>query len=122
MNLENEAEDQLNIYVIPKNISTRIEFFPGFGMKEIGIMIIGAVIGACAAAIFWFLQGSPLWFGIAVPTGAFGFFIGKPNPRTGRNILDIIKDQRDYKSKPQRYFYRYGSWREENGIISKKQR
>lgn len=120
MDFGDQNEIETNIYVIPKNISTRIEFFPGFGMLEIGIMIIGVVIGACVAAIIWFIQGSPLWFGLMVPSGAFGFFIGKPNPRTGRNVLDILKDQRDYKSKPQRYFYRYGSWREENGNLSKK--
>jgi hypothetical protein len=118
--MNEEKEEKQNIYVIPKNISSRIEFFPGFGMKEVGIMLIGIVIGACIGAIGWFIEGSPLWFGLIVPAGAFGFFLGKPNPRTGRNILDILKDQRDYKSKPQRYFYRYGSWRENNGIVSKK--
>jgi len=106
-----QSEFELKPYVVPKNVKTRIEFFSGFGMKEVGMILLAGMVGACLGLILWFIQGSPLWLGLAIPTGSFGFFLSKQNPRTGRNTLDILKDMRQYRNKPKRYYYRHGEGR-----------
>jgi len=106
-----EQEIDLKIYVIPKNVHARFEFFTGFGFKELGIVLIAALIGFSLGSIIWFFSGSKVPFLLCVPTAAFGFFLSRPNPRTGRSALSLIKDSRAFNSKQKRYFYRFGSGR-----------
>jgi hypothetical protein len=106
-----DSEDDIKTYFIPKNVKARFELFEGFGLKEAVIVIIGAFIGLSLGLILWFITNKVFLLGFFVPGGAMGFLISKPNPRTGRNALDIIKDSRSYNSRPKRYFYRYGDGR-----------
>ncbi|WP_054029114.1 PrgI family protein [Bacillus sp. FJAT-28004] len=108
-----EENIEFKPYVVPKNVKSRFEIFNGFGMKELAMVLIGGLIGACLGLIIMFIVGSPLWLGLTVPGGALGFFIGKPDPRTGRNTFDLINDVRRFKGKPTRYYYRFGDGRGE---------
>ena len=106
-----EQEIDLKIYVIPKNVHARFEFFTGFGFRELGIVLIAALIGFSLGSIIWLFSETKAAFLLCVPTGAFGFFLSKPNPRTGKSALQLIKDARAFNSKQKRYFYRFGSGR-----------
>lgn len=106
-----EQNIDLKIYVIPKNVNARFEFFEGFGFKEIGIVFIAAVIGLFIGWIIWLFSGSTIPFFLCVPTAALGYFVSKPDPRTGMSALNLIKDAKDFGSKQKRYFYRFGSGR-----------
>lgn len=104
-------EEELKSYIVPKNVKTRVEFFTGFGFKEVAIVLIAAAMGLCLGLLLLAITGSPISLGLFVPTSAFGFLVSKPNPRTGRSALDIIKDLRKYNARPKKYQYRYGSGR-----------
>ncbi|MGE7828543.1 PrgI family protein [Paenibacillus sp. NPDC093718] len=99
-------------YFIPKNVKTRVELLPGFGIKELLIVLVGAVIGLILSFIIFFFSKSPMSFLVVVLFAALSFFLAKPEPRTGRNALDLLKDIRSFKSKPSRYYYRFGEGRE----------
>lgn len=111
--LEREIEEDISLkpYVIPKNINTRFEIFEGFGMRELAYIGLTGLIGLCLGLIIWFFTKQPGWMGLAIPTGSIGFFFGKPNPRTGRNSFDLIRDIRRFNAKPKRYYYKFGDGR-----------
>jgi uncharacterized membrane protein (Fun14 family) len=47
-----EQEKKVTQYLIPANVTTRFEFFEGFGWSELKIVVIACLIGT---AIFWLL-------------------------------------------------------------------
>ncbi|PAD71349.1 PrgI family protein [Paenibacillus campinasensis] len=99
-------------YYIPKNVKARFEVVPGFGIKELGIVLSCAVIGLIVAAGIFSVSKSALSFLLVLVFGGIGFVLSKPDPRTGRSPLSLYKDVRAYKSKPKRYYYRFGDGRE----------
>ncbi|TVX85626.1 PrgI family mobile element protein [Paenibacillus agilis] len=106
-----ESEDDYKPYIVPKNVKARFEFFPGIGVREIAMILLAGIVGLSVGFIFNFITGSILWVGLAIPTGAFMTLLVKPNPRTGRNTLDILKDMRRFKASPKRYYYQFGEGR-----------
>lgn len=101
------------MYLIPKNVKTRFEFFTGFGWKELLITFIGLTIGT----IFFFLLGlftqSLLRLLFVVVGGIAGFMVCKADPRTGQSLLSLVSNFRNFKSKNQTYYYVFGSGRKE---------
>lgn len=52
-------------YLVPRDVQTRTEIFPGFGFAELGAVVIGAVIGAILQLLPWVLPipaGPKLFF------------------------------------------------------------
>lgn len=109
--MNEEEEINTKPYIVPKNVKVRFEIFDGFGIKELAYLLACALIGVCFGLIVWFISGSPLWMGLVVPFGAFGYFFGVPNPRTGRNSFDLLYDVRRFKRRQKRYYYKFGSGR-----------
>ena len=106
-----EREIDLKIYFIPKNVKTRFEFFDGYGLREAGITLIFTLCGLALGFILWLFFGRDILLFLFLPAGALGFFLSKPDPRTGKSALMLIRDVRDFNSKQKRYFYRFGSGR-----------
>lgn len=114
MQFDNTLEDPADIYkiyIIPKNVKARFELFPGIGIREIVLIAVSTLVGLCIGLVIFLLSGSLLWVGLALPPGAFMYLVCKPNPRTGRNMMQIMTDKRKFNSRPKRYDYRYGSGR-----------
>lgn len=42
-------------YLVPREVKTRTEIFPGFGYAELGAVLLGAVIGAILQLVPWVL-------------------------------------------------------------------
>lgn len=53
--MENNEDKKVTQYLIPANVTTKFEFFPGFGWYEFKIVLIACIIGT----IFFFLLGVP---------------------------------------------------------------
>lgn len=124
-------------YLVPANVTTRFEFFEGFGWYEFRIVLITLAIGT---AIF-FLLGIPsktvrLTSGIfqgygdgklkrvsIIPPGARALFIlipvlgaylvSKRDKTSNMSLLTIIKSSKEFKKKQKLYLYKYNSGREE---------
>ncbi|NFL43538.1 hypothetical protein FDB61_17885 [Clostridium botulinum] len=63
--MESFEDKKITQYLIPANVTTRFEFFPGFGWYEFKIVITACIIGF----IFFFLLGLPKkTVSTAVPT------------------------------------------------------
>jgi hypothetical protein len=92
-------------------VKTRLEIFPGFGLKELAIVLVAAVFGLAIALVLFFFTNGIYWFLLVIPFGFGGFMIGKPIARTGRSGLDLVRDTRNYRSKPNTYYYRFGDGR-----------
>ena len=101
--------------MIPKNVRARLEFFPGFGFRELGITVLGLGIGAIISFLIYLITNHVFSFLFAVIGCTFGFLLSKPEPHTGKSPLSLIKDIRQYNSKPKRYYYRFGEGRNKNG-------
>jgi len=98
-------------YLIPKNIRTRFEFFPGIGIVELLYIVIGLAI----AFILYKLTGlftksfyRLIYFviGFLIP-----FALVYQEPRNGVSLLRVLKDLKKFKSKPRRYIYVHGKGR-----------
>lgn len=99
------------MYFVPKNVKSRFEIVPGVGLPELTVILIAAAVGIGISYLLFLLTSVIFCFVIAVFFSAFGIFVAKPHPVTGKNALTMLKDLQAYKLKQKRYYYRYGSGR-----------
>lgn len=98
-------------YLIPKNVRTRLEFFTGFGFKELGLLLAGLFVGGILAGLVYLITHSFFCLVLLALGGGIGFILGRQDPRTGMNALDFFKAWKSFQSKRKRYFYKYGDGR-----------
>lgn len=107
------SQQQANEYLIPKNVNTRFQFFPGFGWFELGVVLCGVIIGVI---IFFILNvfTNSIWraFSIIVPT-VIAFAIVQRDEKTGMSILSLINDYKKFNLSQKRYLYIYGKGRKD---------
>ena len=100
-------------YLIPKNVKTRFEIFEGFGWKELFMTLAGVAVGG----IFFFLLGlltkSFARIFIVALFGSAGFSLGKENPKNGLSLLTFLISLKEFQKRPKRYYYIFGSGRED---------
>lgn len=99
------------LYLVPKNVKTRFEFFTGFGWKELFITLIGFVIGVALFFIIGLITKSMLRILILIIPTIAAFMICRADPRTGLNLLQLINNFKNFKTKTQTYFYIFGEGR-----------
>lgn len=88
-----------------------MEFFPGFGFRELGLVILGLTAGGILFTPVYLLTRSAFSLVFFALGGSLGFFLGRQDPRTGLNALDLLKAWKAYQSSRKRYFYKYGDGR-----------
>lgn len=103
------------MYMIPNNVQARYEIFPGFGMIELLMTVVGSAIGI---AVFFILNFIRLPLVISVVVGVLfpviAFLLSMSNPKTGLSLLTMIKHFREYRERQNRYFYVFGTGRLED--------
>lgn len=100
------------MYLVPKNVGGRFEFFEGFGIKELIFCALGALVGLGLTFVLSSFTGSAFAKIIPVPgVTALVFFTVREDPRIGKSILTNMLDQRKFLSKPRRYYYVFGDGR-----------
>jgi len=99
------------MYLIPKNVKSRFEFFTGFGFRELAITSLGLAIGGILFFIVGFVTASFARIFLIALGGGIGFFLSIPDPREGKSLLHRIQDFREFNSRPKKYFYVFGSGR-----------
>ena len=97
-------EDNRTLYLIPRNVETRFQFFPGFGWVEIGAIVGGVLVGS----IFYWLLGlfthSVFRFLFFILFPGVTFFIFKPTP-DGQNLFKILVWLKKWSLRKKRYLY-----------------
>lgn len=102
------------MYLIPKNVGGRFEFFDGFGIKELIFCAVGALLGAGITYLLTLVTQSTFLKIIPIPgITAIVFFIVREEPRLGKSMLSNFIDQKKFVSKPRRYFYIFGEGRKQ---------
>lgn len=101
-------------YLIPKNIRTRFEFFPGIGIIELLYIVAGLIVALLLflfTGIFTKSFYRLIYFvvGFLVP-----FALVYQEPRNGMSLLRVLKDLKKFKSKPRKYIYVYGKGRSDD--------
>lgn len=110
--LEMLSDKDKDSYLIPKNVKTRFEFFNGFGWRELFLTLTGIAIGSVIYILSGLFTDSIFRVIIIFVFGAIGFFASHSDPRTGKNVIDFLRDLKMYKSKQKRYMYVFGKGRE----------
>ncbi|MCR3922065.1 MAG: PrgI family protein [Firmicutes bacterium] len=96
------------MYLIPRNVRQRFEFFPGMGFKELFLIIGGLAAGLVIFLLLGLFTKSVARIIIFGLTAAIGYFLGKADPRSGKNVLDIIRDAKHWQLTQKRYLYVFG--------------
>ncbi|MEW9082404.1 PrgI family mobile element protein [Caldanaerobacter subterraneus] len=99
------------MYQVPKNISAKFEFFPGFGWKELFFVLAGLSLGFFVYLILSIFTHSPArYLAVFIFTG-LAYFLVIPGP-DGNSVLNLIKYYLKWSKKQKRYLYVQGGCRE----------
>lgn len=93
------------MYLIPRNISKRFEFFPGFGWMELLITLIAAVVGLGISFLLGLIMLHPGRFLISLFTTGVGYMAGKPIMPDGSTALDMILHMKNFASSQKLYLF-----------------
>lgn len=97
------------MYQVPKNISAKFEFFPGFGWKELFYVLLGLLTGFLVYVVLSLFTHSPArYLGVVLFTG-LAYFAVIPGP-DGNSILSLIKYYLKWSKKQRRYLYKQGGY------------
>ena len=96
------------MYLIPRNVRQRFEFFPGMGYKELFMVLGGFVIGLCCFFLLGLFTGSAARLLIVGLTTSMGYFLGRAEPRSQKTVMSMIKDAKHWKLTQQTYLYVVG--------------
>ena len=96
------------MYLIPRNISNKFEFFPGWGWKELLILLVGLGIGGVISLLLGLITPSPARFLPILFFGGIGYVASQPVLADGSSALQIIKYYRQFKSGQKLYLYEKG--------------
>lgn len=92
------------MYLIPRNVTARFEFFPGFGWFELAAVVAGALVGLALFFLSGLFTKSVVRFVLFVMPPGLAFFVTKQGPN-GQSLLDLIRQWRRWSMAQRRYLY-----------------
>ena len=98
------------MYLIPRNISKRFEFFPGWGWKELFITLIGAAIGLGFSTLLGLIISSPGRYLVALFMTGIGYLSTLAIMPDGSTALDMIQHKKRYRVNQKLYLYEKGGY------------
>ncbi len=110
-------------YLIPSNVKSRFEFFPGFGWIELGLTVGGIMVGGILYFLIGFLnQSFIVRFLPGVIITSVMFLGSVQNPRTGFSPFSFFRRQKRYQQQQNRFRYVFcsGGGLDDSKIIRKK--
>lgn len=104
---EQEKQSKKKKLQIPANVSDRQEFFVGFGMEELKVVGVGAIIGGILAVLIYllireFIVPFFIWLIAIYISFAFSF-----RNKYGENAIEKIKYFFEYRRHQKIYLYQY---------------
>ncbi|HBQ26676.1 MAG TPA: PrgI family protein [Syntrophomonas sp.] len=98
------------MYLIPRNISNRFEFFPGWGWQELIMLLIGLGTGVLICFLLGLVTHSPARFIPVLLLGAIGYMATKPIMADGSTAIQIIRYMQRYNHSQKLYLYQKGGF------------
>lgn len=95
------------MYLIPRNISSRFEFFPGWGWNELFLLLAGLAIGVLMFLIIGLVAAGPIRVIPGMFFGFLGFISGQPviNDST---LIEVLKSMLSFRRSQKLYLYQKG--------------
>lgn len=105
-------ETPLTLY-IPLGVKTEVEFFPGFGKKQMLQAAIGSMIFGLVAFLIWLITGSVSGTVVAVLAGIAGSVMMTAKDANNLSVVDQCVNMFRFAKSQKYYPYRYGEeWEE----------
>lgn len=98
------------MYLIPRNISNRFEFFPGWGWRELIMLLVGLGTGVLICFLLGLVTHSPARFIPIILFGAIGYMSTQPIMADGSTALQIIKYMQQHNRSQKLYLYQKGGF------------
>jgi len=95
----------LREYQIPRNVSAKFEFWPGFGWVELLITTGGVLIVLAFRYLVLFAARSQWGLLFVAVFGAAGYFLVKPIMAGGDSFLTALQRYRKYMAGQKLYLY-----------------
>ncbi len=90
---------------IPQGVKIEIEFFNGYGKRELKQTIIGSVATTCVVAIFYAFTSNLSLSMVFILSGIAGSVMFTTKDQTNLSVLDQVKNIIKYEKSQK--FYRY---------------
>lgn len=102
------------MYLVPKNVGGRFEFFEGFGFKELTYCLIAGAISIGFSLFLGIFIHSIFRF-LPVPILIYvTYMLVRVDPRLGKSLLDNMITINSFHGKPKRYDFIYGEGRKDS--------
>lgn len=92
------------MYLIPRNVSAKFEFFPGFGWFELAALAAGALVGLGLYSLAGIFTRSVFRFALFVIPPGLAFFVTKQGPG-GQSLYCLMQQYRRWSMSQRRYLY-----------------
>ncbi|MEG2235147.1 MAG: hypothetical protein RR144_01715 [Clostridia bacterium] len=110
--MSNERSANLKLY-IPSNVKTRLEFFKGFGMQELIVVIIVMIALLPISFIVYKINGGYLVPVLIEFIGVAGMVISSTKDDNNLCVIDQLKYMIEFVKMQKKYKYQYyDRWRE----------
>lgn len=98
-------------FIVPANVGTGFEFFPGFGWKEFIVTAIGGGIGAVLFLLLSFMPtvAVPVKAIIALVPAIAAFMVARREPSNNSSMLFLMQGLMEFNKKQHRYLYKYNT-------------
>ncbi|WP_231702828.1 PrgI family mobile element protein [Desulfocucumis palustris] len=104
--MNDSMDSNMKSYLIPQNVETKFQFFPGFGWFEVGAVAAAFLLGALLVYVLGWFTNSPGKYILLLLPPAAAFFLFKPTP-DGSSLYQLLKNYRDWLRSRKRYLYEY---------------
>jgi|LSQX01.2.fsa_nt_gb hypothetical protein len=95
------------MYLIPRNISNRFEFFPGWGWMELFLLLAGLGIGGLLFMLFGLVTSGPVRVIPIMLFGFLGFIAGQPIMNDTK-LIEVAISLYKYQQSQKLYLYQKG--------------
>lgn len=103
--MKSKYEEKIMLY-IPLGINTRIDYFTGFGKKELAEAMAGIVLGILLSILGFLITGQQLTIVIINIFFIGGSILATTKGSTNQSVIDIISDSIKFNNERKSYPYR----------------
>ena len=96
--------DDQKPYIVPNNVETKFQFFPGYGWFEVSVVVAAFLVGVLLVYILGLLTSSPGRYILLLMLPSAAIFLFKPIPAEG-SLYQLLLNYRDWLKSRKRYLY-----------------
>ena len=102
----NEKEEKDVMLYIPLGVNTRIDFFTGFGKKELAQAMVGIFLGCLIALLGYIITQQAITVIVILILFGGGSILATTKGSTNQSVADMFLDMRKFGKERKIYPYR----------------